>query len=469
MTGQHLTFETTSDVSGLTGRLRGKNLDLNIGGDIVGNVALHSGDVDLNVSDSILLGASVAITDGSLDGLIIGGKLAGTVSADAIAEELMIFNIGGNMTGTIDVIGDLALTIGGNFGTKTDAAKSDVVTVGSGTLALDVKGNIYKSAYATADDGFTSFHVGGTVDSSLQKHALLNTNPDDDPVTPGNQDTIPDHINITLPNGQIQTVSVVGSSPSVTADVTYVFDSLVTSVNISGSGTLDFSSTGLPGESLIGDMTVASGASISIGSIFVDGNLGSYTNTNSIAAVTNIEARGNIGTVVSNGFIDNIKAGGSIGELRSTSSSPTWANVSNISAGEDIEKIFALANVANVNAQGDISSISAGNYAQGITAGGRIGEILGGSGVLIVNAHDIGTINGGSIGWVHDITTTGDIDLVSGTRDVYNIKAGGKVKVVSSGPIYWISAGVGGTVQGGTVYGYTISSNIQILPGSIII
>jgi hypothetical protein len=457
-----LTFKTTSSVEDLGAKLAGRVLDLTIGGDIIGTVDIHSGDLVLKADDLI---GSVVVTAGSVNALDLDGKLSGSLSADAIADELMIFNIGGDLTGTIDVKGDLDLNIGGNFGNKTGLTSS--VKVGSGTLELDVEGNIFKLASATADDGFASFHHGGTIDPALGKIIHLDT----DPTTL----SIPD--SYTTLGGLGQVISVAGSSPSVKTDLAIVFDSLVTSVNISGSGWFSFSSTGLPGESDIGDMTVASGSSIYIGSIFVDGNLGGYTNMNDWAYTANIEAKGDIGQVVGNGFIYNIKAGGSIGEVKSISSS--WGFVMNIYAGDEIKKIFTPGYVMNVNAQGNIGSISAGYYAMYINSGGKIDEILGGYGVMIVNAHDIGMINGGDNGFVYNITTVDDIDptkeeaLKINGKYVINVNAGGKkVNVTSSGFIFGVSSGriptpadpfPGGTVVGGAAY--NISSNIKVVPG----
>jgi hypothetical protein len=423
-----LTFTTTSSVDDLSADLADRDLELTIGGDILGAIAIHTGDLNLDVSESILQGASVVVTDGSILSLIVGGNMAGLVKADVWADE-MIFDIGGNMSGIIDVLGNLILHIGGNL--------SGSLSVGNGTIALDINGNILHGAVITGT--VTDIDIGGTINPSLATTYHLNTNPDDDPVTPGDQDLYPDHI--TLPSGK--TISVVGSSTSLDAYLNVAFDRIVLDTKIVGKGSLAFESTG----TLLGEIEVAFGSKVSVKNIYVEGDMGGFINTNAKAKVANITAKGDIGRVIGYGAVQKIQAGGSIGEIRSL-----WDSIKNISAKEDIDKIMASSTVSNIN------------------AGGRISEILAGKSIKTVIAHEIGIINGGDCGSISNITVLGDIDLIVG-KEASKVYAGGKLHVSVANKASKITSGVpieiSGTFPGGLVevgVGYSkISPNIEVI------
>ena len=455
------------DVSGTLDTGSGE-LDLNVGGDIAqsGEVKLHSGNLTLEVDD--ILG-DVTVTAGFIDALTVHGKLAGEVTADAIADHLMVYTIGGDLSGVLCVLGALDLSVGGDLSG----------TVSSNTLFLDVAGDVAEGA--EIDGKILEFHVGGSVDPSIGAHHLLNTKLDDDPLTAGVQNTIPDHI--TLGTGQI--ISVVGSSDSLTADVLVIADSAVSFTTITGRGGLSFSSTGILGRSDAGTISVAPGASIGVNSIYVDGNFGGFVNTNNGAVAQNIKVSGNVDRIEAYGMVQNVEVGGWIGEISSL-----WKDVKNIVAKGDIDSIFARNNVLNVTAGGDIGEIktllkdvkkiSAGGNIDRIIgvnvntvkAGGYIGEIIASKSIKVISAHDIGLLDASDKGVIQNVTASGDIDEIN-ARNVTKVYAGGRLNVNAAISATGISSGIpitdpvnnlfpGGIVEVGQSYN-NISPNIQVI------
>jgi hypothetical protein len=396
---QHLSFTTTSSVDDLSADLSDRDLSLIIGGDILGDITIHSGDLSVQAND---LRGKIAVTAGAIE-------------------------------------------------------------------SIDLKGSIFASADAKADGGIHGFHVGGNIPPSIGVHTLLNTNPDDNPNLAGDQDTIPDHI--TLTTGQV--VSIEGSSTTLTADVTVVFGSLVNNIDISKSGSLILSSTstptptssGMAGRCNVGEINVTNGSKITVKSIFVDGDLGGFINTNVKAKVANITATGDIGKVTAYGSIQKIQAGGSIGEIRSL-----WDSITNINAGGRIDEIFSAKNIKTVVAD-EIGTIDGGDKGaiSNITARGRIDQIKTMKTVKTISAGEIGIIQGGDAGSVSNVMVLGDIDLING-KTVSNVYAGGKLKVTAAGKASKISSGFtgpAGTFPGGLVevgVGYSkISPNIEVI------
>ena len=475
-----LSFITTSSVEDLNANLSGRNLGLNIGGDVIGTVDVKAGDLDLTVGGDIaiygkvqihsgdliltaddLLG-SVVVTAGSVDSLTLGGKLSGSLSADAIADGLMVFNIGGNLSGNVSVLGDLDLNIGGNFGTGTSAVS--LVQVRSGTLALDVEGNILKGADVKTDGGVVDFEVGGTIDSSIGKHYKLDT---DSGTT--NPDTLPGDATTSH-----QLVNIIGSSSSLVADVTVVFGSTVLDTVATGSGTLKFASIGN-----VRDIAVAVGSNISIASVNVQGNAGdistayeSCTTCGQKTTVQNVQVSGMVGDITSGKLVKNVSAK-SIGEIKSL-----FGDVMIVNVAEDIEKICALKSVQKITACGAIGDIYAGTDIKTIKAG-SLGSAVAGKNIYDVNVlGDIGLLDAGStvkkvlaagdiglvkaIGGISYIDAAGDIDEAVSGKNISRVAVGGKIKIMTAATnVTYISAIDGGTIYAGG-YAQNCSPNLTI-------
>ncbi|MCJ7638484.1 MAG: hypothetical protein MUO70_01125, partial [Euryarchaeota archaeon] len=195
-----LTFTTTSSVDDLNADLSDRDLSLIIGGDILGVIAIHSGDLSVGAND---LRGEIEVTAGVIE--------------------------------SIDLKGDIK-------------------------AGADIRGTVL------------DFSLGGSIDPSLAEMYHLNTKVDDDPITSGDQNLYPDHI--TLDNGQV--ISVVGSAASLDAYVNVAFDRFALDTTIQGSGSLNFSSTG----SLLDNIAVANGSKVTVKSVFVDGDMGGFINTN---------------------------------------------------------------------------------------------------------------------------------------------------------------------------------------------
>jgi hypothetical protein len=291
------------------------------------------------------------------------------------------------------------------------------------------------------------FSLGGSIDPSLAEMYHLNTKLDDDPITSGDQNLYPDHI--TLDNGQV--ISVVGSAASLDAYVNVAFDRFVLDTTIQGSGSLSFSSTG----SLLDNITVANGSKVTVKSVFVDGDMGGFINTNVKAKVANITATGDIGKVVAYGAIQKITSvNGGIGEIRSL-----WDSITNINAGGRIDEIFSAKSIKTVVA-GEIGTIDGGDKGSisNVTVRGKIGEIKAMKSIKVVSASEIGTILGSDLGTVSNINVTGDIELLKG-YNVSKVSAGGKLHVVAVNRASGISA-----VEGPSFLEYGVSQSKIVGP-----
>lgn len=248
-----------------------------------------------------------------------------------------------------------------------------------------------------------------------------------------------DTMTFTNSEGAVQTISVEGSAKGLSVKVDVLFGT-VTDVAISGSGSLAFSSADDRFDAAVadvGDMTVAAGAKVTVKSVDVDGDLGSFVNTNDKAKINKIRASDDIGKVIGYGLVQNIEAGGSIGEVKSL-----WNDVKKIVAQDDIDGIFAFRNVQNIRSNGDIGDIIAGKDAKMVTAD---------------NIHNIV-----ASGNVSKITALGDISLVNAAVNASNVSAGGSLTLDAGRDALRISGSEGDVYVGRKAIRVATSLNIHL-------
>jgi hypothetical protein len=483
---QHLSFTTTSSVKDLTGDLSGRDLSLNIGGDLSGTLKLigavngeiggklsgtwdtSSGDVVLAIAgditatgkvllhsgclilsaDDMLAGSSVAVTAGCVETLTLGGKMAGTITSDALCDctDLMVFTIAGNMSGVINVLGNLDLNIGGNY--------SGQVTVGSGIVDLSVAGGILAGANITGAVG--DLAVGGDIDPTLLKHYKLDTDTKTIVDVNGNYD---DHLHVGS-----QTVSIVGSSTTLLADVSVAFGRLVLDTKVTGKGTFKFTSDGS-----VRDIYVGAGDTVKFNGISIEGSARDITTAYQSCApcgekssIQNVYVSGSVRDITSGKLVKGVQAK-SIRDVKAL-----FGDVMSVNVDEDIEKICALKSVQKITAcDGPIGDIFAGTDIKIIRSGGGLNSAMAGKNISdVIVGGDINLLDGGtsvkkirafgnlgivkSVGNISDVNAAGDLEKMISGGNISKVVVGGEIKLLSAAKnVTYVSAGDGGEVYAG--------------------
>lgn len=390
-------FNARTSVDTVHGMLGITNLKLNVGGDVEYNLAYYHDNID-NDSDGVIDEIDEVITSRGGVG-IIASELGGV---------------------------DICVTTGGSIGPTL--ARGDVHVHYTGQ-SVDP---IYTSGDVTGKIKTSEEYTGQTSDdpkfveySAMAKDAYtqtiyLDTNRRTEDIGDSLwHDTDGDGI---LDEGEDVYFTVKGSSSGLTYAVDMLFGE-IQDIKIVGKG-----SAAIDSDVDVGVIEVGVEAkNVSVKSIYVDGDLGGFINTNLKGTAKNIEAAGNLGDVVASGTIQKISSGGSIGLLKSYT-----GDIKTISAQDDIDEIWAGKGVSNVLTNGDI------------------GDILAAKTVARVSADSIGTITGMT---VSNITTVGDIDMISGVMVKY-IDCGGDIEVAASKLATRISAESGKVVEGGKVVTY---------------
>jgi hypothetical protein len=345
--------------------------------------------------------------------------------------------------------------------------------VSGGSLCLNLSGGIGDDAFISATGGIKCFNVGGPISPDVLDIITLDTD---------SHTTDPD--TITLGSGQ--TISVVGSSSTLRADVAVVFDSLVLDTTVTGKGTLKFFSDGN-----VRDITTATGSVVNFGAVTVEGNVGDIINSSgtSKTSIQNVLVGGSTGDIISNKFVKNVQAR-STGEIQAL-----LGSVTNVLVTEDIHSVWAAIDAKSITAGGaivdmfagrDISIIRAdeldkavaGRNVKDVKVTGRIGEIRAGKSISLVNGGSIGTLGGGDgftlTAQVTQIESGADIDHIV-AKAVSKVFAKGSLHVSASGQAGQIASGApivipgtfpGGQVIAGLATSGSISPNIEVIVGS---
>jgi len=397
-----LTFTTSSDLNDLNANLGDRDLELVVGGDVIGDVRIHSGDLDLTTDN---LSGDIEVIAGTLSLDVIGNILAG---ADADADGGIVdFAVGG----TIDP------SVGGYVRLDTNKATSDPdhVTTETGQVISVVGSSKTATAdvFVVFDNLVTDVQVGGKGTLVLTSTGIA-----------GESD-IKDGINVS--HGSKIAVKSVLVDGDLGGFVNTNTGAKVTNITASGD---------------IGNV-LADGLVQNINAGGDIGHVRSLCN-----AVNKVFAQGDIESLFANRNVQNVIAGGDIGSITSLS-----YNVYNVAAGGDIDTIFAKSNVKNVSADGRIGEIMAGKSVN-IVSATEIGTIncVGGTVSNISATEDIDMINGAK---VTKVSVGGSVN-VAATKASY-ITAGG---LGHTGPF------AGGTVELGTfvskISSLHISPNIDI-------
>jgi hypothetical protein len=248
-------------------------------------------------------------------------------------------------------------------------------------------------------------------------------------------------------------VSVEGSSSSLTAYVTEVFDSLVWSVEVMGSGNLVMSANCPVGTIVATDQlgvvqsctscgelveTFSCRSKINIKCLDVNGSVWNIIDTYAGAKVQNVNVDGNIGNLIAGNLVQYVEAD-DIGTIHSL-----FGDVNTVVA-DSVDNIYAYRDVTKVEAH-------------------YVDEIMAGRDVTIIRADDLGDVIAARDAW--EIRVAGDIDLISGASvravtagdDVWSIKAVGNASDINiDGDLY------GEIVAGNNVENVAVVGNINLI------
>jgi hypothetical protein len=232
-----------------------------------------------------------------------------------------------------------------------------------------------------------------------------------------------------------QTVSIAGSSRTLTADVTVAFG-LVLDTDVTGRGNLVFTSDGS-----VRDITVTAGSNINLKGLTVDGDVGNIVMVDCICNVQN--------------NVQKVKVSGSAGDIMGT-------NVKDVNVGSAGNIVALLGSVSKVISFDDIESIFATNNITNVTAGGNIGSIEAGGSISTIRAEGIDSIVAGST--IKNVIVTGDIRLIEATSSISKVTAGGDIDEISSkGSVSYIDADDIGKIVSDSVRKVSARGNIDVI------
>jgi hypothetical protein len=410
------------------------DLDIQVTGGITINPSLPLDQMITTTGGVGLVGGIVSAGEMEIN-IVTGGSIGTTVTTGgSINNNYDAFGNIGSIIAKDNITGTYTAAMGyiGNAISGTGQARfvSGGVLAASGDISADFKTGLGMGNLAAPLGNVSgSLTTGGVVKGENPDYVIESSGADDDDfevnlstaaiklysvfTTLDTDSATPAPASMTVGS---QTIDVTGSSSGLRVNVGVAFG-FATDMTVTGSGSLDFDSTGD-----VGVMTVEPGANVSVSSINVDGDFGGFININKNAKVANITATEDIGQVIGYGSVQNITAGEDIGEVKSL-----FKDVKNVFAGDDIDKIFAKTNVQNIGAQD------------------RIGEIIAGKNVKIVRAYEIGTISAANVSQVFAL---GDIDLISASGNVTDVSSGGDI-TVEAGKNATRIAGASGKVAAG--------------------
>jgi hypothetical protein len=374
-----LSFITTSSVEDLNANLSHRDLSVDVGGDLIGDVRIHSGNLDLrtdnfsgdieviagtlslDVRGNILAGAD-AKADGGIVDFEVGGKVDSSIGThyklDTNTSTAYLDKLTVAATGQVVSIVDSSSSLTADVTVVFGSTVLDTVVTGNGTLIFKSDGNV-RDIVAS---------VGSNVNiSSIQVQGNA-----------GDIGTAFENCNTCGTKSTIQNVNVSGTVGDITGG------KLVKNVIAKSIGEI---------KSLFGDVMIVSVAE-------------DIEKICAIKSVQKITACGAIGDIYAGTDIKTIKAGslGSAVAGKSIYDVNVLGDIGLLDAGSTVKKVLAVGDIGLVKAIGGISYIDAagdideavsGKNISRVAVGGKIKIMTAATNVTYISAIDGGTIYAG--------------------------------------------------------------------------